>query len=121
MSSPTAPGVFAISMDYYNAIGGLNTLLFPYGQDSVELSIRVWLCGGMVIRQPCSRVAHSYNHVFEDAIVGNGVTEEQIDRNVMAVAELFVTLDYSRLELLDEAYYERFCLYLILKLCSIIL
>ena len=114
-------------------IGGFDTTLYPWGQENIELSIRVWLCGtssnwnglvlsallyhaictvrressktwldllsaqlshmcdvwvaqvhqicgmalhgtqfnnwlsvgGVVIRQPCSRVAHTYRHLFE--------------------------------------------------------
>lgn len=26
---------------------------------------RVWFCGGMVIRQSCSRVSHVYKHIFK--------------------------------------------------------
>ena len=91
VTSPAAPGIFAITSKYYNDIGGLATFLYPWGQESVELSIRVWLCGGMVIRQPCSRVAHKYTNLFNPSIVGNGVSEEQVDKNVLTVAELWMS------------------------------
>ena len=44
--SPAAPGMFALTASYYSALGGLDTSLYFYGQESVELSLRVWLCGG---------------------------------------------------------------------------
>jgi len=47
---------------------------------SVELSLRTWLCGGSVVRQPCSRVAHAYRHMYADAIVGNGVMQGMVDK-----------------------------------------
>lgn len=58
VTSPAAPGMFAIKSSYYRDIGGLDVALQPWGQESIELSIRVWLCGGIVVRQSCSRVAH---------------------------------------------------------------
>lgn len=33
---------------FFPDIGGFDTTLFPWGQESIELSIRVWLCGTCV-------------------------------------------------------------------------
>ena len=91
VASPASPGIFAMKLRYYNDIGGLNVMLYPWGQDSVELSIRTWLCGGMVVKQPCSRVAHVYNPLYEEGIVGNGVMQTQIDKNLLSVAEMWLS------------------------------
>lgn len=35
----------SITTAFLSEIGGFDTTLFPWGQENVELSIRVWLCG----------------------------------------------------------------------------
>jgi hypothetical protein len=57
-----------------------------YGQETVELALRVWLCGGVVLRQSCSRVAQAVQNIFHDQPVGNGVTQEMIDLNALNIA-----------------------------------
>ena len=86
--SPAAPGIFAIKTSYYTRLDGLDTNLKPYGLENIELSLRVWRCGGSVLRQPCSRVAHMYRNVFQVAAAsaGNAVSQQDVDRNVMLVA-----------------------------------
>mmetsp|Transcript_25138 Transcript_25138/g.25339 ORF Transcript_25138/g.25339 Transcript_25138/m.25339 type:complete len:691 (+) Transcript_25138:3-2075(+) len=84
--SPATPGIFGITSKFYREIGGLHTGLKYWGQENIEISLRVWLCGGEVIRQPCSRVAHKFRNLHEDAAIGNGVTQRVVDRNVMTVA-----------------------------------
>ena len=88
--SPASPGMLGIKSSYYSEIGGFDTSLLKWGQDSIELSLRVWMCGGAVMRQPCSRVAHSYLNIHEDAVVKNGVSEAMVDTNVMEVAEHYM-------------------------------
>jgi glycoprotein-N-acetylgalactosamine 3-beta-galactosyltransferase len=97
--SPAAPGIFGINTAFYRDIAGLDTTLTPWGQESVELSLRVWMCGGSVIRQPCARVAHRYDNLFSDTVAsaGNGVSAASVDKNVMAVAEHWFPHRYREL------------------------
>ena len=76
VTSPAAPGMLAIKSSYYIDLGGFDVSLTPWGQESIEMSIRVWLCGGLVIRQPCSRVAHRYEEIVSNCtlIVRLGIT-----------------------------------------------
>eukprot|EP01035_Chromulina_nebulosa_P017657 gene17657-23244_t len=90
VTSPAAPGILAISKEYYESIGGFDSELGAWGQDSVELSLRVWLCGGVVIRQPCSRVAHKYKQLRNDAAVGNGINQREVDRNIVSLADRYM-------------------------------
>ena len=87
VSSPATPGIFAIKKYYYDQIGGIDTSLQHWGHENIEISLRVWMCGGAVIRQPCSRVANRFTNLYEDAPVANGVTQNVVDRNVMNLAE----------------------------------
>ena len=99
LPSPARPGIMALSTKTYRDLGGFDTNLKPWGQENIELSLRVWLCGGYVLRQPCSRVAQRYDNLFTDTLVSasNGVSAGSVDRNVMAVAEHWFTAKYREI------------------------
>ncbi|PVD36225.1 hypothetical protein C0Q70_03201 [Pomacea canaliculata] len=66
VSSPhaTRPGVvavgtaFAINRKYFEDLGGYDVGMKIWGGENIELSWRVWLCGGRLVHVPCSRVGH---------------------------------------------------------------
>ena len=84
--SPAAPGIFAVKKSYLKKMGNFNNGLSGYGSEAIELSLRVWLCGGTVIKQPCSRVAHSYPNLNQD-VANMGATLGQHDKNAMFISE----------------------------------
>ncbi|XP_068944529.1 polypeptide N-acetylgalactosaminyltransferase 15 [Petaurus breviceps papuanus] len=61
--SPVVPGgVVAIDRHYFQNTGAYDSLMSTWGSENLELSIRVWLCGGSVEILPCSRVGHVYRN-----------------------------------------------------------
>jgi hypothetical protein len=90
LPSPATPGIFAMEKRFYDEIGGFDSALRLWGQDNVELSLRVWMCGGEIIKQPCSRAAQRYKNVFADAHAGLAVTQRIVDLNVMSIAERYM-------------------------------
>lgn len=59
--SPVMPaGAFAINKQFFTSIGLLDPQMKIWGVDDVELSFRIWQCGGRVEILPCSRVAHIF-------------------------------------------------------------
>ncbi|XP_053570181.1 polypeptide N-acetylgalactosaminyltransferase 15 [Bombina bombina] len=61
--SPVIPGcVIAVDRHYFQNIGAFDMGMTFWGAESTELSIRVWLCGGLVEIVPCSRVGHVYRN-----------------------------------------------------------
>ncbi|KAG9476200.1 polypeptide N-acetylgalactosaminyltransferase 15 isoform X2 [Eleutherodactylus coqui] len=57
--SPVIPGyVIVVDRHYFQNIGAFDTFMNVSGVENIELSIRVWLCGGSVEIVPCSRVGH---------------------------------------------------------------
>uniref|UniRef100_A0A8C5DAV1 Polypeptide N-acetylgalactosaminyltransferase n=1 Tax=Gouania willdenowi TaxID=441366 RepID=A0A8C5DAV1_GOUWI len=68
LQSPAIGGeVLAINKHFFQRVGAYDTGMLLWGAEHVELSIRVWSCGGSIEVVPCSRVAHlTRHHVSHD-------------------------------------------------------
>ena len=53
-------GLLAINREYFKAIGEYDFDMEIWGAENIDLSVRVWLCGGAVLTHPCSRVGHVF-------------------------------------------------------------
>lgn len=109
--SPAAPAAaFAVRADYFADIGGVSAdPAFASGYEHIELSLRTWLCGGTVIRQPCSRVAldlrgaagYKQQQLKGDLAarrpVRGAVTQAEADVAVASIADLWMGPDFKDL------------------------
>ncbi|XP_074650192.1 uncharacterized protein LOC141905265, partial [Tubulanus polymorphus] len=87
--SPTmAGGLFAIDKSYFLELGMYDPGLDIWGGENLELSFKVWMCGGSIEIVPCSHVGHIFRnsqpYKFPD---GNVVT---FLRNCMRIAEVWL-------------------------------
>lgn len=55
--------MICIKKSWFLQLGGFDPGMKVWGSEQIELSVKVWMCGGVVEMVPCSYVAHIYRRV----------------------------------------------------------
>ncbi|XP_012554205.2 polypeptide N-acetylgalactosaminyltransferase 13 isoform X1 [Hydra vulgaris] len=100
LKSPTmAGGLFAIDKSYFYEIGSYDNQMEIWGGENLEMSFRIWMCGGKLEIIPCSRVGHIFRKENSPYSFPNGVSKT-LAKNFNRLAEVWMD-EYK------ELYYRR--------------
>ncbi|XP_070501611.1 putative polypeptide N-acetylgalactosaminyltransferase 9 [Chironomus tepperi] len=91
--TPTMLGAFFVIMkDSFLRVGMYDEEFQTWGAENLELSFKVWMCGGEVYQVPCSHAAHMFRKKHPYTFPGGG---SEVRRNTDRLAEVWLD-EYKR-------------------------
>ncbi|KAG9340893.1 hypothetical protein JZ751_020086 [Albula glossodonta] len=83
-----AGGLFSIDRKYFYELGTYDPGLEVWGGENMEISFKIWMCGGEIEIIPCSRVGHIFRG--ENPYKFPKDKQKTVERNLARVAEVWL-------------------------------
>ena len=90
LHTPTmAGGLFSIDREYFYHLGAYDEGMDIWGGENLELSFRIWMCGGILLISTCSHVGHVFRKSTPYSFPGG--TSKIVNHNNARLAEVGLT------------------------------
>ncbi|XP_054644044.1 polypeptide N-acetylgalactosaminyltransferase 5 isoform X2 [Dunckerocampus dactyliophorus] len=83
-----AGGLFSIDRQYFYELGAYDPGLDVWGGENMEISFKIWMCGGEIKIIPCSRVGHIFRG--QNPYKFPKDRQKTVERNLARVAEVWL-------------------------------
>ncbi|XP_057709362.1 polypeptide N-acetylgalactosaminyltransferase 5 [Corythoichthys intestinalis] len=83
-----AGGLFSIDKKYFYELGAYDPGLEVWGGENMEISFKIWMCGGEIEIIPCSRVGHIFRG--QNPYDFPNDRHKTVERNLARVAEVWL-------------------------------
>ena len=101
-SPAMAGGLFSVARDAFVGLGEYDQEMKIWGGENIEMSLRVWMCGGRLEVIPCSHVGHIFRsfNAHGRGLEGTSVGDES-EKNKVRTAKVW--LDQKHFKIFEKA------------------